>query len=279
VNGKNLGRICVELEYCIHRFCTPQWEIEEMTIDFVDITYVVAGEAEYMIDHAPHRVSAGDLICIPKWAHRSAISFPERPMECYCVNGQVFEPGIGDAVLPLPLVSHIGLHQDIIDLFRDLNAAWLLRDPCGGLQVRALYMMILYRFCQIILYKDVGIAYDARVQKALRHMLDHYGDPLTVQAMAKMLGLSTLYFGSLFKRETGFSFRQYLSSIRLNHAEDMLGSGEYNVNEVAIACGFSDVFYFSRVFKENRGIAPSRVLRARKRVQDQKAQLFAGKEG
>ena len=250
-----------------------------MTIDFVDITYVVAGEAEYMIDHAPHRVSAGDLICIPKWAHRSAISFPERPMECYCVNGQVFEPGIGDAVLPLPLVSHIGLHQDIIDLFRDLNAAWLLRDPCGGLQVRALYMMILYRFCQIILYKDVGIAYDARVQKALRHMLDHYGDPLTVQAMAKMLGLSTLYFGSLFKRETGFSFRQYLSSIRLNHAEDMLGSGEYNVNEVAIACGFSDVFYFSRVFKENRGIAPSRVLRARKRVQDQKAQLFAGKEG
>ncbi|MCL2544990.1 MAG: AraC family transcriptional regulator [Clostridia bacterium] len=265
MNEAGIDRLCVTLEYFIHRFCTPQWEIAEMDIDFVDITYVVAGEAEYTVDDVRYRVSAGDLLCIPKWSHRSAVSFPGRLMECYCVNGQVFDPEAGDIAPPLPLVSHIGLRQDIIALYRDLNAAWLLRDPGTSLRVRALYMMILQRYLQLILYKDVGLSYDTRIKKALRYMIDHYAEPLTAQGIAGMLGLSGLYFGSFFKRETGLSFRQYLTSIRLNHAEDMLGSGEYNVNEVAAACGFSDVFYFSRVFKEHRGVAPSRMLHTKKR--------------
>jgi AraC-like DNA-binding protein len=44
----------------------------------------------------------------------------------------------------------------------------------------------------------------------------------------------------------------------------MLYSGEYKINEIADACGFSDVFYFSRLFKESRGFAPSNVIRTRK---------------
>ena len=263
-----IDRLCVTLEYFIHRICTPQWEIAEMHIDFVDITYVVAGEAEYTVDDVRYRVSAGDLLCIPKWSKRSAVSFPDRLMECYSVNGQIFDPEAGDTAPPLPLVTHIGPRQDIIALYRDLNAAWLLRAPGAGLRVRALYMMILQRYFQLILYKDVGLSYDTRIQKALRYITDRYAESLTAQGIAEMLGLSGLYFGSFFKRETGLSFRQYLTSIRLNHAEDMLASGEYNVNEVAAACGFSDVFYFSRVYKEHRGVAPSRMLNMKKRPRE-----------
>jgi AraC-like DNA-binding protein len=40
----------------------------------------------------------------------------------------------------------------------------------------------------------------------------------------------------------------------------MLLSGEYNVNDVALACGFSDAFYFSKVFKANKGVSPSSII-------------------
>jgi YesN/AraC family two-component response regulator len=96
----------------------------------------------------------------------------------------------------------------------------------------------------------------------LQHVLDHYYEPLSVKEMAKMTNLSPLYFGTLFKQETGLTFRQYLTNIRINQAENLLSSGMYNVSEAAAECGFSDVFYFSKVFKEHRGISPSEVIKS-----------------
>jgi YesN/AraC family two-component response regulator len=123
--------------------------------------------------------------------------------------------------------------------------------------------MILQRFFQIIIYqKDTSIM-DARIKKVLQHMSNHYHKPLTVQQMADMVNLSKMYFGNLFKQETGMTFRTFLTLIRMNKAEEMLYSGEYKIHEVADACGFSDVFYFSRIFKKHRGIAPSDAIRKR----------------
>ena len=128
------------------------------------------------------------------------------------------------------------------------------------MKVRGIYMMILQRFFQLVHFADKENNYDKRIKRAIRYIMDHYSENLTVSAAGKEVGLSTSYFGNLFKEETGASFHQFLTNIRLNHAEDMLLSGEYKVNEVAWACGFSDPFYFSKAYKASRGIAPSKIL-------------------
>lgn len=117
--------------------------------------------------------------------------------------------------------------------------------------------MILQRYIQIIIFqKDTSII-DTRIKKILHYISNHYKEPLTVQKMANMINLSDMYFGNLFKKETGMSFRKFLTLVRMNRAEEMLYSGEYKIHEIADACGFSDVFYFSRIYKKHRGIAPS----------------------
>ena len=254
--------IMVEVGYFINRRCTPTWIIAESTIDFTDLTYITKGSAEYIIDSVSYTVTAGDLICIPKGCLRSATVVPSDLMECYVINGQVQSLKGEEMELPFPLISHIGLHQDIISLYRDLNAEWLLRDPGYIMKVRAICLMVLQRYFQLIIYKNGTSTLDKRIKRVLRYIIDHYYEPLTVQNMADLVGLSPVYFGNFFQHETGMSFRQYLTSIRLNHAEDMLNSGEYNVNEVSDACGFSDIFYFSKVFKESRGVPPSQVIRS-----------------
>ena len=254
--------IVAEVEYFNYRRCTPTWVISEATINFTDITYIIKGSAEYTVNATTYTVSAGDLLCIPKGSVRSAVVIPDDLMECYCVNGQVFSLSGKEITLPFPVVTHVGMHQDVISLYRDLNAEWLLRDPGHKMKVRAICLMVLQRYFQLIIYKNDTSTVDRRIKRVLRYIIDHYYEPLTVQSMADLVGLSAVYFGNFFQQETGMSFRQYLTSIRLNHADDMLNCGEYNVNEVSDACGFSDIFYFSKVFKESRGVPPSKVIRS-----------------
>ncbi len=249
------------VEYFIHRISTPNWCIEESTIDFVDITYIIGGKAEYSINSVSYLVKPGDLICIPKGSLRSAIGFPENPIDSYCFNGQICLMSGKDIDLPLPHVSHIGLYPDIVDLYREMNATWLSRDAGYGMRVRAVWLMILQRFFQLMVYNNDPNTVDTRIKKVMRHVVEHYADPLTVQSMSDLVGLSPWYFGNFFKKETGSSFKEYVTSIRLNHAEDMLRSGEFNVSEVAEICGFTNIFYFCKVFKENRGITPSSVIK------------------
>lgn len=264
MNNELLDNISVTVDYYNHRICTPSWCIIDDIINFVDITYVISGQAEYLINGKKYTVSTGDLLCIPVGSQRSAVSCPESLMECYSTNGVIKDENGKDITLPLPLLCNIGLHSDIIALYSELNSVWRLRDPGYILKARAIYMMILHRYLQIIVYqKDTSIM-DKRIKKVLFYIANHYEEPLTVQKMAEMVNLSDMYFGCLFKQETGMSFRKFLTSIRMNRAEDMLLNCEYKITEVAYACGFSDVFYFSRLFKEYFGYAPSNAIRARK---------------
>ena len=267
-----LNNIVVTVDYYNHRICTVNWEIEEMVMDFVDITYVMSGRAEYIINGTKYTVTAGDLLCIPYGSTRSATSSPDALMECYSINGKIRNINGEDITLPLPLICNIGLHKDILALYKNLNTVWTLKDPGYILRARGIYLMILQRYFQIIIYqKDTSIV-DTRIKKVLHYISNHYKEPLTVQRMAEMINLSDMYFGTLFKKETGMSFKNFLTFVRMNRAEEMLYSGEYKIHEIADACGFTDVFYFSRIFKKHNGISPSDAIRQHKSRND----LFEG---
>lgn len=185
-------------------------------------------------------------------------------MECYSINGKVRNINGEDITLPLPLICNIGLHEDILALYSNLNTVWTLKDPGYILRARGLYLMILQRYFQIIIFQKDTSTIDTRIKKVLHHISNHYKEPLTIQKMAKIANLSDMYFGTLFKDETGISFRSFLTIVRMNRAEEMLYSGEYKIHEISDACGFSDVFYFSRLFKKYRGISPSDAIRQHK---------------
>lgn len=68
------------------------------------------------------------------------------------------------------------------------------------------------------------------------------------------------YLRRLFKREMGLTPLEYLTSLRMKKAEELLtglGARERSMAEVAECCGFSDPLYFSRVFKKHFGCSPS----------------------
>jgi AraC family L-rhamnose operon regulatory protein RhaS len=68
-----------------------------------------------------------------------------------------------------------------------------------------------------------------------------------VEELAAIAGLTTAYFGTLFKKYMGASVKEYINRMKINNAENILLSGEFTVQEAAYKCGFEDIYYFSGI--------------------------------
>jgi AraC-like DNA-binding protein len=244
------------------RKCTPDWRILQRQVEDHDITYVIKGGARYTINGVAHELQPGDLLCLTEGDMKEAVTYPQNLMQYYEVNFTINQqrPKITKGGTLFPAVSHIGLRQDIIDLFRELTICRTEQQNGHILKTRALLMLIIHRLSEIIVYDVDAEPGDYRIGRITRHIAQHYADKLTVKDMARQVRLDLGYFGHLFKRETGLTIHQYINKIRVRNAENMLQSGNYKVQEVAENCGFSDVFHFYKSFKALRGFPPSRCI-------------------
>ena len=98
--------------------------------------------------------------------------------------------------------------------------------------------------------------YSASVRNAIRYMEENYSEPLALSDVAAHVGLSAEYLSRLFKDETGVKFVVYLNNLRLKHALRLLETTNLKVYEVAEQVGYSNLSYFSTVFKKNFGQNP-----------------------
>lgn len=91
----------------------------------------------------------------------------------------------------------------------------------------------------------------------IRHLHDHYGEPITTEELAEMAGLSVSHFERRFRLAFGASPRQYLIRVRVERAATMLRETDQSITAIANACGFYDHAHFSRSFRRVMNIAPS----------------------
>jgi AraC-like DNA-binding protein/mannose-6-phosphate isomerase-like protein (cupin superfamily) len=94
---------------------------------------------------------------------------------------------------------------------------------------------------------------------------------LSVQNIAEQLGCSADYLSHLFHTETREKLIHYIQRIRMEGATLALDAGTLTISEIAYASGFSDPAYFTRVFKQHKGVTPQEFrlqLEAQRQRQD-----------
>lgn len=99
-------------------------------------------------------------------------------------------------------------------------------------------------------------------KRVLDFVSDRFGDPITIEDMARVAGLSAAHFARLFKEVLGDSPYQFVMDYRVEQAKRMLHDPARPMVDVALACGFADQPHFSRTFKQLTGVTP-KVFRAR----------------
>ena len=89
------------------------------------------------------------------------------------------------------------------------------------------------------------------------YIRNHYEENLTRNTLAELVHFSPEYVGKMFKREMGVSINDYLNTLRVSKAKNMIASTNYKIVDIALMVGFENMSYFSSVFKKYEGISPA----------------------
>ncbi len=94
------------------------------------------------------------------------------------------------------------------------------------------------------------------MKKAVNFISQHYTETLTLDQVAGHVHLNPAYFSTMFKKEVGLSFKEYLNHVRIEESKRLLTNSNFSIIDIAIAVGFEDQSYFSKVFKKYTGMTP-----------------------
>lgn len=108
--------------------------------------------------------------------------------------------------------------------------------------------------------KEVQRALECRpvVTEAKKYLYEHFRDSETdLNLVARSIGISPAYLSRLMKQELGMSFKDFLTSLRINEAIVLMRSTSRSISEIADMVGYKSQHYFSTAFKNIMGISPS----------------------
>jgi AraC-like DNA-binding protein len=97
----------------------------------------------------------------------------------------------------------------------------------------------------------------ARLQAALAHVAKNYLRPIRESEAASLCDMAPSRFCREFKAAFDQTFVEYLAHYRMTQAKRLLGNPAMPVADVAVAVGFNDPSYFTRVFRKQEGVSPS----------------------
>ncbi len=97
------------------------------------------------------------------------------------------------------------------------------------------------------------------IQQAKEYIREHYSNPeLSVEMLCRHLHMSAAYFSTMFKKETGQTYINYLTEVRLKKAVELLNETDEKTYVIARKVGYQEQNYFSYVFKKRYGVSPTK---------------------
>lgn len=96
-----------------------------------------------------------------------------------------------------------------------------------------------------------------KLKAVLSYIRDHYNSQITLEELSSIAQMSPKYFCRTFSAMTGKTPIAYLNFYRIECACEQLKLTDYTVTEIAMACGFNDMSYFSKQFKRYKNVTPS----------------------
>ncbi|MBP3873882.1 MAG: response regulator [Lachnospiraceae bacterium] len=97
---------------------------------------------------------------------------------------------------------------------------------------------------------------ESTVSRACKYIQENFRNELSLDDVSKEVNVSPYYFSKLFKEEVGENFIDYLTSLRINNAKELLRRPPLSVREAGMQSGYPDPNYFSRIFKKQTGMTP-----------------------
>ena len=246
------------------------WQYELHDHSAVEILLTLEGSVTYTVDDIVYQVRKGEVLIIPP-DMQHALSMGEESSRYLFL----FEPegilSMRDIKTLTPYFhrpfhlrdgseAHVRIRELLLklkDVYEKRELMWNTVCYSYLLQV---YAMLGQRYLNGVRNRipDGGRIVESEVITAsMTYINNHYKQDLSLDDVAEFAGFSRYYFSRSFKKQTGYSFKDYLCEKRLQVATDLLIRTDKSMKDVAAESGFGSVATFNRVFREKKGCTPT----------------------
>ncbi len=166
---------------------------------------------------------------------------------------------------PVELVKHRGIHDTQIETILRLLRA----DVAGGTPAGPLFgeqlgtALALYLFRRFAVHQRKTKHYRSGLTgNTLRRLFEyidgHLDQPISLDDLARVAGISRFYFSALFRNSTGESPCRHVISRRIHHAKRLLANDSITIEEISRITGFSSQSHLASLFRCRVGVTPSK---------------------
>lgn len=245
--------------------------ITEHWHDEAELLYVKSGTLSVTVNKKIYTCKKGELIFI-------------NPGELHSITGSnihyyafVFKPNMlsfsdDDAVQKLQIrpftegkirfFAKPEIVPDMKMIIEHITAVNTEQSPGYMLETKALLLMLINRLlCKKFYTENESSARkmeaEARLKAIVAYIGEHFSEPVSLDDIASEFHMSPKYFCRFFKSRFHKTFIEYLNLVRIENAMRLMDSSDISVTEAALSSGFSNMSYFTRVFKNAVGRTPS----------------------
>lgn len=244
----------------------------------IELIIIKKGEGKISVDLTEYAVAAGDIVFVPSGKLHAIEQNDGKTMEYENIifkasllrsegeelcQRRFIEP-ILSGEIPTPTHIHGGLdcRRELVSLIAQMDKLSDKRPFGYQLAVKGCLFQVMYLLLTEGGEKNGNNKANKKSLEKLKIILSYieknYQSRITVEEISACCYYSKSYFMRFFKETMGISFVEYLNNYRLDIAAKKLRESDDNILNIAIDCGFENLSYFNRKFKEKYGIAPGR---------------------
>lgn len=147
--------------------------------------------------------------------------------------------------------------QDQLDNVQDLPQPTPFDNFWNFMQLKHDIEIYLHEIKALINESKSESSNNKLIQNIIQYVKDNVSNDINLNSVADRFSYSPPYISSLFKKQIGIGFNEFLTKTRMDMAKDMLKSTEVPINEISELCGYGNSKYFAASFKKSFGVSPS----------------------
>ena len=213
------------------------------------LSFRVKGNATYLHQKQEFIIQKNDILFIP--AHYDYQITANNDEEVYVIHFFIENSNFDKIHKFTPL------NPDIFSrLFLEMMEVWRVKGIGYQAKLTSLFYEIVEQI-EIQEYKKDLSHNTKKLQEVLEYIHANFTEKIAIPDLAKMEGLSNSRYITLFSKEMGKTPSEYILSLRLDRACELLITSDMEISQVGIATGYDDPYFFSKIFKKHVGISPS----------------------
>lgn len=226
----------------------------------IEIVLIKKGATVAIADDRECTVSEGDLfIAFPNQIHYYLDTEARPNHEILIVSPDIcpeFTQIFKTMIPATPILKGAAKNPNIAQAFASIIDTHAADIPFSDPEIRGYLLVLFSELFRALPLVENGSCETDVMKNIIHFCYENYDTDISLQAIADELHISRYYISHLFNRKLHTGFNDYINSLRISRATELLKSGDTPITEIAYAVGYNSIRTFNRCFLQIMSVTP-----------------------